>query len=97
MKSFYKASLLALALFGLTASAQSLKFDEDAQKAPHIMASKDVVEVNYNAGFSTVAVMANFDGYEVVKNTEDADWVSFRKEANGNITFFTTHHNNHAT
>lgn len=91
MKSFYKASLLALALFGLTASAQSLKFDEDAQKAPHIMASKDVVEVNYNAGFSTVAVMANFDGYEVVKNTEDADWVSFRKEANGNITFFTTY------
>ena len=59
MKSFYKASLLALALFGLTASAQSLKFDEDAQKAPHIMASKDVVEVNYNAGFSTVAGSAS--------------------------------------
>ena len=87
MNNILKTSLCALALGALTAQAQVLKLAADDQKAAYIMTSKDTVNVAYAAGFNNVAVMTNVAEYSVEKVTADADWVSFRKEANGNITF----------
>lgn len=92
MKSIRKYALLLLAAGSLTAGAQSLKFGEDASKAPYIRTSKDTVDVSYAAGFANVAVKANFDGVKVEKTSADADWATFRQEANGNITFFSSYY-----
>ena len=80
----YSIALLALALGAQTAGAQSLKLDADDTKAPYIMTSKDTVEVAYNVGFSTVAVLAN-TSYTVTAG-EAADWLDFKVEPNGNLT-----------
>lgn len=87
-KSIYRYLFLLLAATSLTAGAQSLKLDDDAAKADYIMTSKDTVEVGYDAGFGNVVLMTNIAGVTVTKESADADWVSYRKEANGNITFF---------
>ena len=57
----------------------------------YIMTSPDTVNVDYAAGFSSVAIMANTD-YNVTKAT-DADWLQFRKEKNGNMSVFSTYYN----
>lgn len=88
MKTIYKIGLLALALASQTAGAQVLQTDADASKAQHIMVAKDTVNVAYDAGFNTLPVMSNATDYTVTKKTESADWVNCRKEANGNLTFF---------
>ena len=87
---FYKLGLLALALGVQTAGAQSLQLDADDTKAAYLLTNKDTVKVAYNAGFTTVAVMANTD-YTVSK-AEGADWLSYRKEANGNLTLFSQYY-----
>ncbi len=87
---FYKLGLLALALGVQTAGAQSLQLDADDTKAAYILTNKNTVNVGYNAGFTTVAVMANTD-YTVTKE-EGADWLSYRKEANGNLTLFSQYY-----
>ncbi len=68
------------------AGAQSLKLDDGSQRHSYLTTSKDTVEVDYAAGFNSVAVMGNAD-YTVTKQA-DADWLSYRKEANGNLTVF---------
>ena len=80
----YSIALLALALGAQTAGAQSLKLDADDTKAPYIMTSKDTVEVAYNVGFSTVAVLAN-TSYTVTAD-EAADWLDYKIEPNGSLT-----------
>lgn len=84
-----KYSFLALALLSQAAGAQTkLQFDVDGSKPAFVLAAKDTVHVGYAAGINTVAVMSNTTDYTVEKKTTDADWVSFRKEKNGNLTFF---------
>ncbi|MCI7645252.1 MAG: hypothetical protein MSS47_02950, partial [Bacteroidales bacterium] len=78
---------LALALGVQTASAQSLHPVADESKATHILTSKDTLRLAYNAGIGTVAVSTNAAGYSVEPDA-DAPWVTCRKEANGNLTFF---------
>ena len=80
----YSIALLALALGAQTAGAQSLKLDADDTKAPYIMTSKDTVEVAYNVGFSTVAVLAN-TSYTVTAD-EATDWLDYKIEPNGSLT-----------
>ena len=92
MKYLHTASLLALALGSLTTQAQSLQLTADAQKAPYLMTSKDTVEVNYAAGMASVAVISNVDDYTIAPKDDAADWLSYRKEANGNLTFFTKYY-----
>lgn len=81
----------AFAVASHTVSAQNIKIGSDTA-APYIMTSADTLTVGYNAGFGTLAVASNASDYTVTKKTTDADWVSFRKEANGNLTFFTTYY-----
>ena len=85
-----------LALAPQAALGQGLKLPADPSKAAYITTSTDTISVAYNAGFNSVAVMANTDGYTVEKRTADADWVSVRREKNGNLTFFTTYHYDNA-
>lgn len=92
MKTTYKIGLLALALASQTAGAQVLQTDADASKAQYIMVAKDTVNVAYDAGFNTLPVMTNATDYTVTKKTESADWVNYRKEANGNLTFFSDYY-----
>lgn len=92
MKHLYKLCLAAFVLIAQAAGAQSLKFNTDEAKSPYITVSKDTVTLAYDAGFSTVAVLGNTDDYTIEKTTTDADWVSFRKEANGNLTFFSSYY-----
>lgn len=92
MKPLYKLCLLAFALSAQSAAAQSITLDTDASKADHLFASKDTVEVSYAAGFNTVAMAANFSPYTVSKATDGADWVSYRQESNGNLTFFASYY-----
>ena len=91
MNNIHKLGLLAaVALAVPSVHAQGLKFKADASKAEYITTNVDTVSVAYNAGFNTVAVLRNTADYTVEKRTANADWVSVRKEANGNLTFFTT-------
>lgn len=92
MKTTYKIGLLALALASQTAGAQVLQTDADASKAQYIMVAKDTVNVAYDAGFNTLPVMTNATDYTVTKKTESANWVNYRKEANGNLTFFSDYY-----
>ncbi len=86
MKTKYTLTLLALTLGAQMAGAQSLKLADGSERHSYLTTSKDTVEVDYAAGFNSVAVMGNSD-YKVTKQA-DADWLSFRKEANGNLTVF---------
>lgn len=88
MKLKYTIGLLALALGSQVAGAQGLKLTDDAKKAPYIMTSKDTLKLSYAAGMGTVAVMSNLNDYKVTSLTEGADWVNFRKDKNGNLSFF---------
>lgn len=91
MNNIHKLGLLAaVALAVPSVHAQGLKFKADASKAEYITTNVDTVSVAYNAGFNTVAVLRNTADYTVEKRTANADWVSVRKETNGNLTFFTT-------
>ena len=97
MNNILKLGMLAaLAVTSGTAMAQGIKIDGTAT-APYIMASADTLTVGYNAGFGTLAVASNASDYTVTKKTTDADWVSFRKEANGNLSFFTTYYYDNIT
>lgn len=91
MNKLHISCLLLLAAAAQTAAGQSLTLSSDDGKAAHLLTAQDTVEVRYASGFNTVAVAANQTGYEVTKKTADADWVSFRKEKNGNLTFFATY------
>lgn len=94
MQTKYHMAALAALVFtsSLTADAQGLKLKADAMKSPYIMTSVDTVKVECNAGFNTVAVSTNTDGYTVTPTTADADWVTCRKEQNGNLSFFTSYY-----
>ena len=84
----YKLALAALALATQTAGAQSLQLDTDETKAPYLMTSQDTVTLAYHAGFTTVPVLGNVSDYTVSKSETDAEWISYRKESNGNLTVF---------
>lgn len=96
MKNMRKTILLTALLFAalFEAGAQSLTYTTDTEKAQHLSVSKDTVSVGYDAGFNNVAVITNAPSYTVEKTTTDADWVSYRLEENGNITFFSTYYYN---
>ena len=95
-RKHHSVIVAALLAAPLTAAAQGLTTVTDDTKAPYITASADTVSLAYNAGFNTVAVMKNTPTYTVTKRTTDADWVSFRQERNGNLTFFATYNNDNA-
>ena len=93
MQTIHKIGLLAVMSAAMqTLSAQGLKLDGNALKSPYIMTAADTVKVGCNAGFNTVAVATNVADYTVTPTTSGADWVSFRKEANGNLSFFTSYY-----
>ncbi len=97
MKTLYKPLLLALALTApVAASAQNLKLSATEGKIAHLFTAKDTVEVGYAAGFNTVPVATNTTGWKVAKATTDADWVSYRQEANGNLTIFSSYYYDNA-
>ena len=83
MKKTYILTLLALSLGAQVGEAQSLQLGKKGNMGAYIMTSPDTVSVDYAAGFSSVAVMAN-TGYNVT-NPSKADWLQFRKEKNGNL------------
>lgn len=97
MKYLHKISLLALLLTSQAAHSQSLKSVDDENKSPFISLSKDTVSLPYDAGFNSVAILSNQSSYNIEKTTTDADWVSYRKEENGNITFFSTYYYDNTT
>ena len=89
-----KTTILATLAFGLaalTAGGQTIRPVADESKATHILTSKDTLRLAYNAGIGTVAVSTNAAGYSV-EPAADAPWVTCRKEANGNLTFFAQYH-----
>lgn len=97
MKTLYKPLLLALALTApAAAGAQNLKLSATEGKAAHLFTAKDTVEVGYASGFNTVAVATNTTGWTIAKTTADADWVSYRQEKNGNLTFFSSYYYDNA-
>lgn len=91
MKKSYILTLLALSLGSQIGEAQSIKFGTKGNLGAYILTNPDTVSVDFAAGFSSVAVMANTD-YNISKAT-DADWLQFRKENNGNLSVFSSYYN----
>ncbi len=85
MKTIFKTIISALMLATpLAAGAQGVLLDADAAKKSHVLTGKDTVRLGYEPDIKTVAVAGNSD-YTVSGNV---DWLTWRKEKNGNVTLF---------
>lgn len=85
MKLNYILPALALALVTVPASAQ-LKLDDGTAPAPYIIAGNDTVNLTYNNDFTTIPVASNAD--YAFSFTNNADWLTVKKEPNGNLALF---------
>lgn len=95
MKKSYFLTLLSLTVGAQMASAQSIKLESKGNLGAYLLTNADTVTVDYAAGMNSVAVMGTTNDYTITK-ADEADWLSFKKEANGNLTVFTAYNNDAA-
>lgn len=87
MKLKYLYSVAVATLLCLPAQAQ-LKLDGGETKAPYIIPSTDSAVVAYTGDYSTIHVASNCEyNIQHVAN----DWLTVRREKNGNISLFATY------
>lgn len=82
--SYLAMALGASALTPLVGQAQSLTLDAD--KAAYVLTARDTVVLGYDADMTTVPVMGNVK----YTATTDADWLTVKQDANGNLSLFSS-------
>lgn len=76
--------LLIAAALSTPLSAQSLTFGTDDAKAAYVLPAADTVSIAYDNDMTSLPVVSN----TTYTATSQADWLSVKQEANGNLTIW---------